>query len=504
MTMISRILGFVRDMVFARFFGADAATDAFFVAFKIPNFLRRLFAEGAFSQSFVPVFTEYKETRSDADLKNLIDSVAGTFGLILFMISLTGVFAAPLLIMAFGPGFIGEETKYDLAVDMLRFTFPYLFFISLTAFSAGILNSFGYFAAPAFTPVFLNIVLISMAVWISPHLDQPIMALAWGVFIAGAVQLLFQFPFLLKLKMLPKPKWHWRDPGVQRIKNLMLPAIFGSSVVQINLLFDTLIASFLITGSISWLYYSDRLVEFPLGLFGIALATVILPKLSKDHATASTEKFSATLDWALTCAFLVGLPAAAGLMVLSEPMLTTLFYGGAFTAEDVYLSGLSLMAYSIGLMGFILIKVLAPGFYSRQDTKTPVKIGIKAMIANMLLNIIFVTPLYIMDFKGAHSGLALATACSAYLNAWLLYRELRARKYYQPTKGKRLTLGKILIACIVMSAVIAWLSPDLPTWVEWEIWQRIWHLSYIIAAGFVVYLACLGLLGFKFRKVLQI
>jgi len=501
--MISRILGFARDMVFARIFGADAATDAFFVAFKIPNFLRRLFAEGAFSQAFVPVLTDYKENHSREALQILVNQVAGTFAVVLFGLTLTGVIAAPLLIMAFGPGFIDDDNKYDLAVEMLRYTFPYLFFIALTAFAGGILNSFGRFAAPAFTPVFLNLVLITMAVVVSPMLDQPIMALAWGVFIAGLVQLLFQIPFLRQLKLLPRPQWGWKHPGVQRIKTLMLPAILGSSVVQINLLFDTLIASFLITGSISWLYYSDRLVEFPLGLLGIALATVILPKLSKDHATSSNETFSATLDWALRCAMLVGLPAAVGLMVLAAPMLTTLFYGGAFTPEDVYLSSLSLMAYSSGLMGFILIKVFAPGFYARQDTKTPVKIGIKAMIANMGLNIIFVVPLYMMEFKGAHTGLALATAVSAYINAFLLYRALRKANHYQPLSGWSTILIQTITACSAMAAVLLWLNEPTEVWIQWDTLTRIWHLGLYIVAGFVSYVVALVITGVKINTFIR-
>ena len=500
--MISRVLGFARDMVFARIFGADAASDAFFVAFKIPNFLRRLFAEGAFSQAFVPVLTDYKENKSEKELKELISKVAGTFCVVLFGISLTGVLAAPALIMLFGPGFIDDAYKYNLAVDMLRFTFPYLFFIALTAFAGGILNSFGRFAVPAFTPVFLNVVLISMAVYISPELDEPIMALAWGVFIAGAVQLFFQFPFLLKLGLFPLPRWGWKHPGVQKIKDLMIPAIIGSSVVQINLLFDTLIASFLITGSISWLYYADRLVEFPLGLLGIALATVILPKLSQDHAKESVATFSATLDWALRCALIIGLPAAIGLILLAGPMLTTLFYGGEFDAEDVYLSSLSLMAYSLGLMGFIFVKVLAPGFYARQDTKTPVKIGIKAMIANMGLNIIFVVPLYMMEFKGAHAGLALATATSAYLNAWLLLSALRKAGHYQPNKGWLKLFAQTGFACILMGGVLYWYSPPLETWIEWSIWDRVINLSLWIVAGFVTYVLALLITGLKPKTLL--
>ena len=302
MTLISRVLGFVRDMMFAQIFGVGAATDAFFVAFKIPNFMRRLFAEGAFSQAFVPVLSEVRETGSHTNVTDFVDRVAGTLGGILTVVTIVGVLAAPVLIAIFAPGFVGDEQKYLLAVDMLRLTFPYLLFISLTALAGGILNTFGRFAVPAFTPVFLNLVLIAASLWLAPQMDEPVVALAWGVLVAGIVQLLFQFPFLRQIHLLPRPRWGWHDSGVRKILRLMGPALFGVSVTQINLLIDTLIASFLVTGSVTWLYYSDRLVEFPLGLFGVALATVILPGLSKKHAEASSEAFSDTLDWALRCA----------------------------------------------------------------------------------------------------------------------------------------------------------------------------------------------------------
>ena len=501
--MISRILGFVRDMVIARIFGSSEASDAFFVAFKIPNTLRRLFAEGAFSQAFVPVLTEYKENKSEKALKELINQVAGTFGVVLLGLSLTGVIAAPAVILLFGPGFINDPAKYELAVEMLRLTFPYLFFIAMTAFAGGILNSFGRFAIPAFTPVFLNIVFILMAIFLSPKLDEPIMALAWAVFIAGAVQLLFQVPFLHKLNLLPRPKWGWKHPGVQKIKNLMIPAIIGSSVVQINLIFDTVLASFLVTGSISWLYYSDRLVEFPLGLLGIAIATVILPKLSKDQANTSVKTFSNTLDWALRCAILVGLPAAVGLIMLAAPMLATLFYGGAFTPDDVFFSSLSLTAYALGLMGFILIKVLAPGFYARQDTQTPVKIGIKAMIANMVLNVLFVVPLYVMAFKGAHTGLALATATSAYINAWMLLQTLRKQGHYQPRSGWLRLIAQTSFACLSMAAVLYWASPAIETWLAWDTWTRASNLALYVILGFIVYVIALGMSGVKLNPLIH-
>ncbi len=503
MTMISRVLGFVRDIVFARLFGADAATDAFFVAFKIPNFLRRLFAEGAFSQAFVPVLSEYKEQRP-GELKELVDRVSGTLAGFLFLISAIGVIAAPILIMVFGPGFLDEPYKYNLASEMLRLTFPYLFFIALTALAGGILNSYGRFAVPAFTPVLLNISLIGAAVWASPHFEEPIMALAWGVFFAGLAQMLFQLPFLAHLGLLPRPRWGWRFEGVRRIIKLMMPAIFGSSVVQINLLFDTLIASFLVSGSISWLYYSDRLVEFPLGVFGIALATVILPKLSQQHAKQSADDFAATLNWALRLVFLIAVPAAVGLATLASPMLVTLFYGGEFGLDDVAMAALSLTAYSLGLLGFILVKVLAPGFYARQDTKTPVKIGIIAMIVNMVLNVAFVVPLVMTDFQGAHMGLALATAGSAFLNAFLLFRGLKKAQVFRSRGGWWGYLTRIVLAAAAMGAALWWATPALSEWAAVGGGMRAAWLAAAVAGGMAVYFLTLVICGIRPHQLLKL
>lgn len=496
MTLLSRILGFIRDMVVARIFGAGLATDAFFVAFKIPNFMRRLFAEGAFSQSFVPVLSEYKGQCEHDEVKRLADDVAGTFGAILLLVTIIGVLAAPVLIAIFAPGFLDEPEKYDLATGMLRLTFPYILFISLTAFAGGILNTYGRFGVPAFTPVLLNLVLIACALWLAPQMDKPIMALAWGVFFAGLAQLLFQLPFLAKLKLLPRPRFNRNNAGVKKIKTLMIPAIFGSSVAQINLLLDTLIASFLVTGSVTWLYFSDRLVEFPLGVFGIALATVILPNLSLQHAAASTEAFSRTLDWALRWVLLVGTPAMVGLFLLAGPMLTTLFQYGEFSQHDVEMATRSLMAYSIGLMGFILVKVLSPGFFARQDTKTPVRIGIIAMVANMVMNLILVFPL-------AHAGLALATSLSAFLNAYLLFRILRRDGVYSPEAGWIRLMLQVSLANLAMAALLWWGASDLQAWFGWNGWQRAMQLLFWITAGGVVYFVVLLLVGVKFRALWQ-
>ncbi len=497
MTMMSRVLGFVRDMVIARIFGAGMGTDAFFVAFKIPNFLRRLFAEGAFSQAFVPVLSEYRSSREPEEVRRLIQRVAGTLGGILFLVTLAGVVLAPLLIMVFAPGFIDEQEKFRLASDMLRITFPYLLFISLTALAGGVLNSYGRFGVPAFTPVLLNISMIGVAIWLAPHMEQPVTALAWGVFIAGVAQLAFQLPFVARLGLLGWPRWSWRDPGVKRIVELMLPAIFGSSVAQINLLFDTLLASLLVTGSVSWLYYSDRLMEFPLGVFGIALATVILPSLSQQHAARSPEHFSRTLDWALRWVLVVGTPCSVGLFVLAAPMLTTLFQYGAFSAQDVHMASLSLMAYAGGLLGFILVKVLAPGYYARQDTRTPVRIGVIAMLANMGLNVLFVVPLVWFDVPGPHAGLALATACSAFLNAGLLLRGLRAEGVFRARPGWGALLLKVFAANLALAVTVYLISGDAGTWLRWDWLERVSRLALVIVAGALVYGAVLWLAGVR-------
>ncbi|HDY84972.1 hypothetical protein LCGC14_1426720 [marine sediment metagenome] len=495
MTFVSRILGFVRDIVIARLFGAGLGADVFFVAFKIPNFLRRLFAEGAFSQAFIPVLAEYRN-KGDRDLKELIASTSGTLAGILFIITAIGIFAAPILITIFAPGFVENPEKVTLASDLLQITFPYLFFISLTALAGSILNSFGKFAVPALTPVFLNLSMIGCALWLSPQLEQPITALAWGVFIGGLVQLLFQIPFLLNIKHLPKPRWGWKDSGVQKILKLMIPAMFGVSVAQINLLLDTVLASFLATGSISWLYYSDRLVEFPLGVFGIALSTVILPSLSKKHASASKAEFSFTIDWALRWVFLIGTPAAVGLIWLAEPLLLTLFQYGEFTALDAHQASLSLMAYGLGLLPFIFIKVLAPGYYARQDTKTPVKIGIIAMVTNMVLNVILM-----MQF--AHVGLALATSIAAVLNAALLFIGLRKLGVYIPVAGWGRFIIKLLVANASLLTLLMLLTPITSEWLNWHAEQRFAVLFGLIISAGVIYFAVLAIVGIKIKTLLN-
>jgi len=483
MTLVSRITGLVRDVVFAGLIGASAniAADAFYVAFRIPNFFRRIFGEGAFSQAFVPVLTEHKVRTSPEETRAFVDHVAGRFGAILFGVTLVGVLAAPVLVMVLAPGwYIEKPDKFALTVAMLRIMFPYLLFVSLVAMAAGILNSYGRFGVAAFTPVLLNLCLIGAALWLAPYMENPAVALAWGVFLAGVVQLLFQVPFLRRLRMLPRPRLRPAHDGAGRVFKLMLPAIFGVSVSQINLLVNTLLASFLVTGSVSWLYYSDRLMEFPLGVFGIALATVILPSLSHKHATRSHEEFSHLLDWALRWVALIGVPASAALIVLSGPLLTTFFHYGAFNAHDVRMSASALMAFSAGLVAFILVKVLAPGFYARQDTKTPVRIGMISMLVNIALSFALVFPL-------KHTGLALAITLAAFVNALLLYRRLRTLDIYRPGPGWAAFLWRVSLATAGMAALLVWGAGDLEAWLAAPVRGRVLQLTLWVAAGLTAY-----------------
>ncbi|CAI8217872.1 MAG: putative lipid II flippase MurJ [Marinobacterium sp. xm-d-530] len=495
MTMISRVLGLIRDVVVAGYFGASGASDAFFVAFKIPNFLRRLFAEGAFAQAFVPVLSEYRSQRDLTAVQFLVNRTAGSLGFVLLLVTLLGSIGSPLLAMLFAPGFyLSGSESFGLAADMLRITFPYLMLISLTAFCGAILNSYERFAVPAFTPVLLNVCLIGSAVYLSPLFDPPIMALAWGVLMAGTVQLLFQLPFLARLRLLPVPQAGWKDEGVRRILKLMLPALFGVSVAQINLLLDTVLASFLQTGSVSWLYYSDRLAELPLGVFGIAIATVILPSLSRKHAEKSGDEFAKMLDWAVRMVLLIGIPSAVALILLAEPLLTTLFHYGEMTDRDVSMAAMSLRAYGLGLLAFMLIKVLAPGYFSRQDTKTPVKIAVKAMVANMVFNLILVFPL-------AHAGLALATALSAFMNAgWLLHGLIKQGVFKWQSGWLKWSL-QLVCANALMAAVVLLFAPAASDWLSAGLWQRVEWMLLLVAGAVLVYCASLILSGVRMRHL---
>lgn len=501
MTLLSRVLGFLRDVAFAVLFGAGAGMDAFLVAFKIPNFMRRMFAEGAFAQSFVPVLAETKAREGAAEVRALVDVVAGTLGVILLLITVVGVIAAPLLILLFAPGFAGESTQYDQAVHLLRFTFPYLFFISLTAFAGGILNTYGRFAVPAFTPVLLNVCLISAAVFAAPHFQDPVTALAVGVFIAGAAQLVFQLPFLAKLGLLPRPRWGWSNVKVRSIIHRMLPILFGSSVAQVNLLLDTIIASMLATGSVSWLYYSDRLMEFPLGIFSIAIATVILPSLSMRHGQASAQAFSDTLDWALRLLIVVGTPAMVGLFVLAGPLVTTLFYYRSFEVADVLMSRYSLMAYAFGFMGFSLVKILLPGFYARGDTRTPVRCGVISVVCAMGMNLLFVGTMLLLSMPGPHAGLALATSLGAFVNAGLLYANLRRENVYRPGRQWGRLFMRVAVASLCMGGGLWLISGGLDAWLQWPALQRAGMLLGLIGAGVLLYFSILFILGMRPKQL---
>ncbi|WP_394150807.1 murein biosynthesis integral membrane protein MurJ [Vibrio maritimus] len=501
MTLVSRVLGLVRDVVVANLMGAGASADVFFFANKIPNFLRRLFAEGAFSQAFVPVLTEYHASGDKDKTRELIAKASGTLGVIVTMVTLLGILGSSVVTALFGFGWFLDwlndgpaAPKFELASLMLKITFPYLWFITFVALSGAILNTLGKFAVSSFTPVFLNVMIIASAWFISPNLAQPEIGLAIGVFLGGFVQFAFQIPFLIKEGVLVKPKWGWRDPGVTKIRTLMIPALFGVSVSQINLLFDTFIASFLATGSISWLYYSDRLLEFPLGLFGIAIATVILPALSRKHVDAHSVGFAHTMDWGVRMVILLGLPAMLGLMVLAKPMLMVLFMRGEFTPHDVEQASLSLLAYASGLLNFMLIKVLAPGYYSRQDTKTPVKYGIIAMASNMVFNAIFA-------YYYGYVGLAMATALSAFINMALLYRGLHRQNVYRITKKTIGFVVRLAIAVAAMVAVLLWQLQDMQQWLSWGLSERILTLTVLIGLGGITYIVALLILGIRPKDV---
>lgn len=496
MTFLSRILGLVRDIVMANLLGASWVTDVFLVAQKIPNFLRRLFAEGAFSQAFIPVLSEYQTNQDLQQVKKLIADTAGTLAVVLSFIAIIGVVGSPLLVSLFGPGFLSDSNEYALASLLLKITFPYILFISLTAFCGSVLNSIGRFAIPAFTPVLLNICMICAAIMVSSAApDKIAMALAWGIFFAGVVQLLFQLPFLWREGLLVKPRWGWHSPGVQKILTLMLPALFGVSVAQINLLLDTVIASFLEKdGSITWLYYSDRMLEFPLGLFAIAISTVILPALSKQHASKDSQSFNATLNWGLRLVFLIGIPATIGLFMMAEPIILTVFQHGEYTQLSAYYTSLSLKAYIVGLLGFMLVKVLATGFFSRQDTKTPVKIGIIAMVVNMIFNLILFYPM-------EHVGLALATAISAIVNATLLFVTLYKNKLFTPDSRWKTWFIKLSLANLALIGFIYFVMSPVALWQSWDLWQRISQMLILVLGSVAVYIVSLILLGVRTKDL---
>ncbi len=492
LTFVSRVLGFVRDAIIARVFGAGFVTDAFFVAFKLPNLLRRLFAVGGFSQAFVPILAEYKNQRGQDETKRLIDHVSAVLALALFIVSVIGVLAAPVLIYLTAPGFSATPEKHDLAVDLLRITFPYILFIALTAFAGGILNTYSRFSVPAFTPVLLNVSFIVFAVWGAPYFDPPVTALAWAVFVGGVLQLAFQVPFLVRLRLLPRFKLDLRDSGVWRIVKQMGPAVFGVSVGQLSLVINNVFASFLVTGSVSWLYYADRLMEFPMGLLGVALGTILLPSLSRHYANRSTEEYSRLLDWGLRITLLLAVPAAAALAILAVPLVTTLFQYGAFSAADTLATRDAVIAYSAGLVGLILVKVLAPGFYARQDIRTPVKVAIVSLVATQLMNLALIWHL-------RHAGLALAISIGACVNAGILFALLRRRGVYRPEPGWAIFTLKLALAVYVMAAVLWMTTGTVTEWLAAAAAERIARLAGVVVSGAAAYFAALWALGFRLR-----
>ena len=493
LTMVSRILGYVRDFFIARLFGAGLATDAFFVAFRIPNLLRRLFAEGSFSQAFVPVLSEYKTRHTSAETRTLVDAISTVLCIALVAASAIGVVAAPLIGTVFAPGWLhAEPEKFALTVTMLRITFPYIAFISLVALAAGILNTWNRFGVPAITPALLNVAFIVGAAFFAGYFDPPVLVLAWAVFIGGALQLAFQVPFLVKLGVLPRWRLDWRHPGVQRVLKLMAPALFGVSVSQISLLINTIFASFLQNGSVSWLYYADRLMELPAGVLGVAVGTILLPSLSKYHASANAAEYSRLLDWGLRITVLLAVPAAAALAVLALPLIAMLFHYGRFSAEDAWLTRQALVAYSVGLVGMILVKILAPGFYARQNVKTPVKIGILTLVATQLMNLAFIVP-----FR--HAGLALSIGLGACMNAFLLFWLLRKQQIYVPQPGWALFVLKVL-AAVGFMAIVLFSTMGEPAWWLAAGWQRkVPAVLGLVALGTAAYAGGLLLFGFRPR-----
>jgi putative peptidoglycan lipid II flippase len=492
MTLVSRILGFVRDVIIARMFGAGLASDAFFVAFRIPNLLRRLFAEGAFSQAFVPILSEYRTREGLERTRLLVDRVATLLALVLACVSGLGVLLAPFVIYVSAPGFSAEPEKFQLTVDMLRIIFPYILFISLVSLAGGVLNTWSRFAIPALTPTLLNLSFIAGALLAAPYFDPPALVLAWAVFAGGVLQLALQVPALGRIGMLPRPRNFLGDEGVKRILLLMGPAVIGVSVAQISLLINTIFASFLATGSVSWLYYADRLMEFPTGLLGVALGTILLPSLSRSHSQGNSEEYSRLLDWGLRLTLLLALPAAAALAVLAVPLVTTLFHYGAFAEHDVWMTRQAVMAYSVGLLGLILVKVLAPGFYARQNIATPVRIAVLTLITTQLLNAALIVPL-------AHAGLALAISLGACLNAGLLYRGLRTRRLYQPQPGWARFMLKVALSVGIMAFAVGAAAGSAAWWLDSGAAGRAMALTGLVLLGAGIYFACLWLLGIRVR-----
>jgi len=493
MTLLSRITGFARDTLLAITFGAGFAMDAFVVAFRIPNLLRRLFAEGAFSQAFVPVLGEYRTRKGEEATKALVDRVTGVLAVALLVATAVGVLAAPLVVYATAWGFAQDADKFALTVQMLRICFPYIFFISLTSLAGGILNTWGSFKAPAFTPVLLNLSFIGFALLAAPYFERPIVALAWAVFAGGILQLAFQIPFLSRIRMLPRPRWDPKDEGVIRILKLMAPAALGVSVAQVSLVINTQIASLLGNGPVSWLYYADRLMEFPSALLGVALGTVLLPSLVKHHQMGDGEAYSTLLDWGLRLTVLLAAPAALGLAMTSVPLVATLFWHGEFTRHDVFMTRSALVAYAAGLVGIILVKILAPGFYARQNIRTPVKVALVTLAVTQLANLALVPWL-------KHAGLAAAISVGATFNAAWLWWLMRRGGHWQPSPDWGAFLLKVAVALYMMGGVIWYGMGSEASWFAIPAGTRALKLAAVILGAMVVYFATLRAVGFRLRQ----
>ena len=492
MTMFSRVLGFARDAIVARIFGAGMATDAFFVAFKLPNLLRRIFAEGAFSQAFVPILAEYKSKQGEDATRVFVSYVSGLLTLALAVVTVLGMLAAPWVIMVTAPGFADTADKFQLTTQLLRVTFPYILLISLASLAGAILNTWNRFSVPAFAPTFLNISMIGFALFGAPYFHPPVMALAWAVTVGGVLQLFYQLPHLKKIGMLVLPRISFKDAGAIRVVKQMGPAILGVSVSQISLIINTIFASFLVSGSVSWMYYADRLMEFPSGVLGVALGTILLPSLSKSFASGNHDEYNRLMDWGLRLCFLLALPSAVALGILAGPLTISLFQYGKFTAFDAAMTQRALIAYSVGLMGLIVVKVLAPGFYSRQDIKTPVKIAIVTLIMTQLMNLAFIGPL-------KHAGLSLSIGLAACLNAGLLYWQLRKQDIFQPQPGWAGFLWRLVVAVLIMSAVLLGLMQIMPVWDLGTMPWRVLRLLGLVIAGIAAYFATLAVLGFRLK-----
>jgi putative peptidoglycan lipid II flippase len=484
------MVGFARDMILANFFGAQAGMDAFFVAFRIPNFMRRLFAEGAFAQAFVPVLAEYQKTRSHDDVRLFIARIAGHLSAVLSLVTIVGIIASPVIIFLFAPGFSQNGMRAEMATEMLRITFPFLMLVSLTAMAGAVLNTYGYFGVPAFTPVLLNICMIIAAIYISPHLPVPVIGLAWGVLIAGVVQFLFQLPFLRQRGLLIRPQLVRNDPGVSKVMKLMIPALFGVSIAQLNLMVDSIFASFLKVGSVSWLYYTDRLADFPLGVFGVAIATVILPHLSRRHAEQSLEHFSQSLDWGLRSILLIGIPSGIALSIFSMPLIAGCFAYGKFTVMDIIQTQKSLITLGLGVPAFMMVKVLASGFYAQQDIKTPVKVGVWSMIINTILCALFV------GFF-AHAGLTLASALAGYVNCGSLLFLLLKRGVFKPSPGWFKYSCQLITANVIIAVYLFLMTGSIEYWLGFSAVMRLGLLLAHVLVVVVIYLLVLGLCGLR-------